>query len=658
MSSTPVRGRLAVQWLVSGFLAALLTEVPAIGQISPGPLSKAHSRLAGVTHCLDCHQIGQAAPEFKCMGCHEDIRQRGAAQRGFHGAVFRKNELVDRVCVSCHSEHNGENFSLIHWDGPVEKFDHRFTGYWLEGRHAQVACRQCHQPSRIPAAEAHSISTNLDRTYLGLTRDCVSCHRDEHRGQLSRDCRKCHNFMSWKEIPLFSHQWTAFPLAGRHEKVACAKCHRTASDAAGPYVQFKGISHADCTPCHSDPHRGVFDSSCRSCHNSTSWKSTQAAVNFDHDKSRFPLRGKHMGLACGSCHKGTDFKQPVAHGLCADCHRKDPHGGQFAAGPRMADCSRCHTPESFKPSSFDAAQHATTPFPLTGKHALVACTKCHEPRGAETRYRIDGTRCANCHTDAHQGQFARDYRNTCEECHSVAGFLPTVFLLAKHRSTRFPLHGAHLAVPCADCHAGEHALNSGQQPPAAAGTSRGSCARFRFTDLSCTACHHDPHRGQFASRMAALGVDGQPLSCSACHSVKAWNDIAGFDHSATRFVLNGAHKGASCAACHLPGRQGSKLKDAVFAGAPRECSGCHEDAHNGQFARGKEPSDCQACHNEFWWRPSLFDHATHSSFKLDGAHARVPCTLCHDQVREVDGHKVRLYRPTPRKCADCHGATT
>jgi predicted CXXCH cytochrome family protein len=635
---------------------ALLLEAGASAQISPGPLSKAHSGLAGVTHCLDCHKIGQAAPEFRCMACHQEVRQRAAAQRGFHGAVFRTNELVDRVCVSCHSEHNGENFSLIYWDGPVDKFDHRLTGYWLEGRHARLTCRQCHQPSRIAAAEAQTISTSLERTYLGLTRDCLSCHKDQHRGQLSPDCRRCHGFTSWKETPLFSHQWAAFPLAGRHENVACDKCHRPTSDAAGRYVQYHGVRHQDCTPCHTDPHHGIFASSCKSCHTLAGWKSNQAAMNFDHDRSDFPLRGKHTGLVCSSCHKGTDFKQPVAHQLCTDCHRKDPHAGQFTTAAGAADCSKCHTPDGFKPSSFDAAKHASTAFPLTGKHELVPCAKCHEPRGTETNFRIDGKRCANCHTDAHQGQFAQEFRNACEECHSVAGFLPTIFLLARHRSTRFPLHGAHVAVPCSDCHAGEHALDISQTPAAQARSSRVSCARFHFADLACTACHQDPHKGQFASRMVVLGVDRQPLSCAACHSVKAWKDTNGFDHSTTNFVLDGAHKGASCTACHLPGRKGSKLKDAVFSDAPRLCSGCHEDAHNGQFAE-KRPADCGACHNTFWWRPSIFDHATHSTFKLDGAHAQVPCTLCHEQVRQVDGRTIRIYRPTPRKCSVCHGAT-
>jgi len=639
-----------VRWIVWVLVITALAQGRLSGQISPGPLSKAHSSLSGVTHCLDCHKIGQAAPEFKCMGCHDDIRQRAVARRGFHGAVFRQNELTDRVCVACHAEHNGENFSLIIWDGPMEKFDHRFTGYWLEGRHAKVACRQCHQPARISKDQAKGISSSLDRTFLGLnSRDCLSCHTDAHRGQLSKDCRGCHNFTGWKNTPLFSHQVTAFPLTGRHENVTCEKCHRTIEDSAGRHVQFKGLAYQDCTPCHRDPHGGAFDTGCKSCHSVAGWRAVQPAVRFDHDKTRFPLRGRHTGLACASCHKGSDFKQPVAHALCTDCHYKDPHSGQFLTANRMTDCSKCHTVEAFKPSSFDAAKHAATKFPLTGKHEIVACAKCHEPRGSETRYRIDGKRCTNCHTDAHQGQFARDYANRCEECHSVAGFLPTIFLLTKHRSTRFPLHGAHAAVLCSDCHGRDRTFNRDEIQAVG--------SQFHFRDLSCSACHQDPHNGQFNARMAALGKDGQPLSCAACHSVQGWKNIPGFDHSSTGFRLEGAHKGASCAACHLPGRRGSKLKDAAFRDTPRQCSGCHEDAHGGQFVNQRRPGDCGVCHNVFWWRPSLFDHSAHSDYRLDGSHERVPCHLCHNQTRRVDGRLVRIYKPTPRDCSDCHGAT-
>ncbi|MFX9469357.1 hypothetical protein ABTO43_20110, partial [Acinetobacter baumannii] len=62
-------------------------------------------------------------------------------------------------------------------------------------------------------------------------------------------------------------------------------------------------------------------------------------------------------------------------------------------------------------------------------------------------------RCADCHRDAHQGQLAgRPGGNACESCHKVEGFSPSTFTLADHQKGRYPLQGAHLAVPCVSCH--------------------------------------------------------------------------------------------------------------------------------------------------------------------------------------------------------------
>ena len=40
----------------------------------------------------------------------------------------------------------------------------------------------------------------------------------------------------------------------------------------------------------------------------------------------------------------------------------------------------------------------------------------------------------------------------CEDCHTVDGFQPSTFSLARHQSSAFPLKGAHAAMACEDCH--------------------------------------------------------------------------------------------------------------------------------------------------------------------------------------------------------------
>ena len=100
---------------------------------------------------------------------------------------------------------------------------------------------------------------------------------------------------------------------------------------------------------------------------------------------------------------------------CASCH-SDEHVGQLAKGG-VTDCARCHQPAGFKPATFNHKDPAQTRFVLEGKHATVACVKCHvavaipgvdDKEGQTTaRYRPVPMDCASCHEDEHEGRFDR-----------------------------------------------------------------------------------------------------------------------------------------------------------------------------------------------------------------------------------------------------------
>src|SRR5271167_2586631 len=109
---------------------------PAWAQISPGPLSRAHQSLTGATNCTACHKFGSGAT-LKCVECHAEIGARVATHKGLH-ATYSIPQGSSKECARCHSEHNGEDFPLVKWD--TRTFDHKLTGYVLEGKHAGVAC--------------------------------------------------------------------------------------------------------------------------------------------------------------------------------------------------------------------------------------------------------------------------------------------------------------------------------------------------------------------------------------------------------------------------------------------------------------------------------------------------------------------------------------
>jgi hypothetical protein len=629
------------------FVAACLFASSAHAQISPGPLARQHQFLDGAMHCTDCHKIGGGKPEFRCIGCHSDIGSRVANKRGLH-ASYHIPAGSSQGCVRCHSDHNGPNFPLIKWD--PNKFDHKETGYLLEGKHAGLACNKCHLPEKIPAAERANIKVkDLSKSFLGIPQTCTACHKDFHEGRLGSNCLQCHNFVNWKDTSgKFDHNKTRYPLTGLHQQVKCEKCHTP--DASGA-PRYKGLPFSKCDDCHADPHKGSFkDKSCQSCHNTSSWKRVSTSGlnnNFDHSKTKYPLLGKHATVECVLCHANGDFKKELAFAKCTDCH-KDDHKGQFAKRqPDGIECSSCHNVEGWKPSLFDVKAHAKTGYPLIDGHAKISCDKCHTPKGKDTIFKIvNFKRCTDCHKDEHNNQFAaKPYENQCDQCHNLKGYSPSTFTLAQHKKTRFELTGGHIAVPCTDC----HKLAEKNAPK--------SKTPYHFDNLSCTSCHEDVHHDQFKERMAKIGKGGKPLGCEACHSTKSWKELDGFDHSTTTFPLAGAHRAVACIDCHKPPNLETKLINVDFKKAPEKCEECHEDVHGGQFTKFFENkvTQCADCHNATKWKPSLFDHDKRTTFALEGEHRNVACAGCHKLFKDVDGKQVLFYAPTKKACADCHG---
>jgi hypothetical protein len=639
MSRSGFRFLARVCGLVLLACAAWMPNQRALAQISPGPLARAHQNLNGSANCIKCHEVSTKSPSFRCVECHREIGAELQKNHGLH-ATYPRSGPEGVACVKCHSDHNGENFALLHWDPTPKGFDHAKTGYVLDGKHVGVTCRTCHNAQHIsPAARALLTTKDLNHTWMGLSPSCVTCHTDKHQGRFGTSCTQCHSTVDWKSAKIdkehFDHSKTRYPLTGMHINTPCQKCHAQGSDGLPKYA---GLQFSTCSACHTDPHKGEFKQSCESCHTTSTWKKSSFTANFDHSKTHFPLQGKHLEVACLTCHKGGDFKASIEHTLCADCHKPDPHGGQFLKRADGGRCESCHTVQGWVPSTYTGAEHAKTGFPLVFPHGKVKCAACHTPAGKQTRYKINFAQCVDCHKDEHQGQFAAEpWRNRCEQCHNGATFRTSNYTLAKHQKSSFPLTGGHEAVACNDCH----------KP-----LTGSKVALYHFNPLLCTSCHEDVHKGEFAERMARRGAGGKPLGCEACHSTKEWKDLSKFDHAQTSFALVGSHRAVVCADCHKPPNMELTMRHVQFKGAPSACSECHENPHVDQF--GARANSCEACHNSNKWKPSLFDHEK-TAFSLKGGHQDVACSACHTLRKPVNDNLVLFYKPTPSACADCHG---
>ncbi len=614
-------------------IALFLCARTLSAQMSPGELSKAHQTLDGALKCASCHSFGTGGAHLKCLECHTEIRRRLEQKTGYHAQIVRgAGAATSSDCARCHAEHNGRAFQLVRWHTPKAKFDHRQAGFQLQGRHAALPCQQCHQPKNIVEPSRQELKqTDLSKTMLGLSRACASCHEDIHRGALGADCAKCHTQDQWKNPAEFQHDKTAFPLTGAHTRVRCDGCHKPAP-ALGNRVQYKNFVFQEfCKSCHADKHGGAFSADCQKCHTTETWKAVHNDSSFDHSRTKFPLLGLHRAVGCQKCHAGSNFRAPVPHEHCLDCH-KDQHGGQLLSR-NGGECAACHTESSWKTVRFDAAAHAQTRYPLSGRHAKVACENCHPGRGTSMNFHPASGSCLACHKDRHAGQFAgAPWQNQCEQCHEVESWKTVKYTLDNHARSGFALTGSHRAVPCSSCHRETTGIES---------------IRFHGIGKDCAACHQNPH-----SDSASPALKGN-WSCDQCHTSRNWRETAPFDHGPTGFVLLGRHRGAPCLGCHKPATA-SAHRTIVFNTAGKECATCHSDVHAGQFRTSAQAQpDCGSCHTSANWRTESFDHQKHSTFSLAGAHERVPCGMCHMGQATTTG-RVVAYRGTPRRCEACH----
>ncbi|MCA9518735.1 MAG: hypothetical protein KC635_27560, partial [Myxococcales bacterium] len=334
---------------------------------------------------------------------------------------------------------------------------------------------------------------------------------------------------------------------------------------------------------------------------------------FDHGADTgFKLTGSHATAGCGACHE----KRPRYMGeptTCVGCH-EDVHKGELGTS-----CERCHDTTAFKPPSlFD---HGKTKFPLENEHTKVPCASCHKrDSGGVVKYDVQGfERCSTCHGDPHRG---RTSLSPCTDCHTTKGWHEVSNIPPAHSPAGWPLVGKHAGVDCTDCHG-------------AAMTAKVSRA--------CNTCHEDAHQGRFGAR------------CESCHDESGWKHVntAGFDHSKTRYPLEGQHRSVRCEQCH---RQGGRN---VYKGiAFDRCDRCHKPYHPaGELATAPSATTCESCHTVQGFDPSTFGLAEHDKarFHLDGSHLAVPCEQCH--VRETT--KKGGLGPTPlaigvKVCKDCH----
>ena len=246
-------------------------------------------------------------------------------------------------------------------------------------------------------------------------------------------------------------------------------------------------------PTVMSPH-GPGDTDCAACHTAEGWR----PVQFAHERTGFPLEGRHRDVTCKGCHTGSTFKDPVPR-ACSACHR-DVHLGRL--GPR---CNDCHDPTSWTAPSFGPDAHRRTLFPLTGRHAATPCEDCHGDR-RDRGFNRPTPKCIGCH----QADFTRaagaavdhatpGFSTQCRSCHSTWSFAPATF--PAHQTCFDIRHGPHAGVKCLGCHTTIPAVDVSQPLTCASDTA------------DCIQCHQNAP----AQHKDVLGFAMVNRKCYECH---------------------------------------------------------------------------------------------------------------------------------------------
>ena len=292
------------------------------------------------------------------------------------------------------------------------------------------------------------------------------------------------------------------------------------------------------------------------------------------------------------------------------------------------------------PAALGPLDAMVMPGKVTQSHAKFEseCRHCHMPFKKSAQAEL----CLDCHDHKdvaddivkHRGYHGRIKKQQCNVCHTEhegrdKDIAPLNRKTFDHDLTDYPLTGAHAnaKVKCQHCHAPN--------------------LKYRDTPSQCYACHKkdDTHKGRLGKK------------CMNCHVDSTWKK-ARFDHSRTKFPLEGKHLFAECDGCHANER---------YKNTPKDCYSCHrrddeKKGHKGRFGR-----KCKTCHNADRWTLSLFDHDRGTDFPLRGKHRFAKCTACHKgwlyqeklktncyACHKVDDDKKGHKGSFGTKCDGCH----
>ncbi|HUX74896.1 MAG TPA: cytochrome c3 family protein [Steroidobacteraceae bacterium] len=542
-------------------------------------------------------------------------------------------------------------------------FDHRSTGFLLDGVHRDLPCESCH----------------LDALFMGTPRSCGVCHITGSRYNATpktanhilttNHCAACHDTTSFRPAIHFDHAQVLGTCAGCHNGViaqgegrthpstgqACEACHTVMSwnpPKAVDHTQIPLAVAGFCVICHNGVQASGKNAThlqtnleCGDCHLSSTW----LGAGFDHS-------GVVSG--CFTCHNGTvavgkqGAHMPTSN-VCETCHTTGLGTKTPSWAPSLFlhtqmsvnTCQTCHNGTVKISTGFVSGQPANHVPPIP---AGVDCGVCHGNNPAAETWAVVAASIATLHA----GLAAND----CVMCHAGQTFagVPAPYVpmaisgLSPIRST--PLAPPHIPVlPGTDCSACHGAVyQAGGFGPATAM----SAAKHAFVSTTCDTCH-DTGKSFYVGGGTALQL--RPANhitasdprlatgdCSGCHETRDWNSTA----LPAGHMPNPANQ--ACSVCHTAAPNDYTTATlaanaALHTGIAGGCGQCHGGTTALTWYNNFTPkdallapahipylagSDCSSCHSSSTYAVGTFGPMNMTQAK----HAFVPttCDTCHE----------------------------